>query len=130
MARITACTFTLISYARAEPLPKRVFHVKEIPYIECGENKFNVDGPTKTAGVLAESLLFSITIIARGTFSFQNESYLSIKGMSMYLFGEGNRPQNPPKLCRSFSAGHFTRHQWPSIERVNITNLPLKLDNP
>ena len=100
MARITACTFTLISYARAEPSPKRVFHVKEIPYIEYREDKFDVDGPTKTAGVLVESILFCITIIACGTFSFQNESYLSIKTvkrMSICVLGESNRPQNPPK---------------------------------
>ena len=42
VARITACTVKLVSYARAEPLRERVFHVEEIPYIECRENKFDV----------------------------------------------------------------------------------------
>ena len=39
VARITACTIKLVSYARGESLPERVFHVEEIPYIE---NKFDV----------------------------------------------------------------------------------------
>ena len=39
VARITACTIKLVSYARGESLRERVFHVEEIPYIE---NKFDV----------------------------------------------------------------------------------------
>ena len=42
VARITACTVLLISYARAEPLRERVFQVEEISYIECRENRFDV----------------------------------------------------------------------------------------
>ena len=42
VARITACTVLLISYARAEPLRERIFHVEEISYIECRENRFDV----------------------------------------------------------------------------------------
>ena len=42
VARITACIIKLVSYARGESLRERVFHVEEIPYIECRENEFDV----------------------------------------------------------------------------------------
>ena len=40
--RNPACTNKLVSYARGESLRERVFHVEEIPYIECRENEFDV----------------------------------------------------------------------------------------
>ena len=42
VARITACTIKLVSYARAESLREKVFHVEEIPYLEYRENEFDV----------------------------------------------------------------------------------------
>ena len=34
VARIASCIVLLISYARAEPLRERVFHVEEVSYTE------------------------------------------------------------------------------------------------
>ena len=42
VVRIASCIVLLISYARAKPLRKRVFHVEEISYTECRENRFDV----------------------------------------------------------------------------------------
>ena len=51
VARITACTIKLVSYARAESLRERVFHVEEIPYIECRENEFDVRELTRASSI-------------------------------------------------------------------------------
>ena len=41
-ARIASCIVLLISYARAKPLREKVFHVEEVSYTECRENRFDV----------------------------------------------------------------------------------------
>ena len=42
VARIASCIVLLISYARAKPLREKVFHVEEVSYTECRENRFDV----------------------------------------------------------------------------------------